>query len=327
MKAFKSIFQKELEDFLSFRKEILSQSAYAHDCYYLANFDRYITEFNLQTKTVTELLVSGWVKKLTGKSSSIANSVIVIRIFLGYLRTKGFIVFLPSVPKVLDDYIPYVFSDKELDQIFSLSDSIPLTRSQPNTYLRFEFPMMMRIMYGCGMRVGETLALKMENVDLNGGILTLKHTKKDKQRLVPMHQTLTSILKRYCVAMCLIGKAEALLFPSLVQDLPVSVKAVSNKFNVILKAADISLEERKKQERGPCLHCLRHVFVFKSFSKVEESGLNIDASVPYLSIYLGHDSLRETEKYMKFSAELFPEAMELFEEYTLQTFPEVNYES
>jgi len=68
------------------------------------------------------------------------------------------------------------------------------------------------------------------------------------------------------------------------------------------------------------------VFVFKSFSEAEKSGRNIDASVPYLSIYLGHDSLKETDKYLKFSSELYPDAMELFANYTSQVFPEVDYE-
>jgi len=37
--------------------------------------------------------------------------------------------------------------------------------------------------------------------------------------------------------------------------------------------------------------------------------------------------LKETEKYLKFSSEMYPEAMELFEDYTAQIFPEVDYEA
>ncbi|WP_227139036.1 tyrosine-type recombinase/integrase [Caldibacillus sp. 210928-DFI.2.22] len=279
-----------------------------------------------QHKEVSENVISEWVKSLSGKSSSIANEVIVIRLFLRYLSSIGIRVFMPPIPKVTDDYVPYIFTDEELKRIFTLSDNITLTKSQPNPFIQLEFPMMLRIMYGCGLRVGETLALKMKNVDLNGGILILKQTKGDKQRLVPMHQTLISILNKYCLAMGLIGKAEALLFPSAIQAVPFSVKAARNKFNTILKYAGISMKGRAKQERGPCLHCLRHVFAFKSFAEAEKSGRSIDASVPYLSIYLGHDSLKETESYLKFSSELYPEAIELFEDYTLQVFPEVDYD-
>lgn len=326
MLDFKSILRAEFADFLSLRVAVLSESAYAHDCHYLTSFDSYLTECNLQQKQVSESVITGWVKKLSGKSSSIANKVIVIRLFLRYLISIGVRVFIPPIPKVTDDYVPYIFSDEELKMIFTISDNITLTKSQPNPYIQLEFPMMLRIMYGCGLRVGETVALMMKDVDLDGGILFLKRTKGDKQRLVPMHQTLTSILKRYCLAMGLIGKAEASLFPSVIQEVPLSVKAASNKFNVILKYASISMKGRAKRERGPCLHCLRHVFAFKSFAEAEKSGRTIDTSVPYLSIYLGHDSLKETESYLKFSSELYPEAMELFEDYTLQIFPEVAYD-
>jgi len=46
-----------------------------------------------------------------GKSSSIANEVIVIRIFLKYLNSIGITAYIPPIPKVADDYVPYIFSD------------------------------------------------------------------------------------------------------------------------------------------------------------------------------------------------------------------------
>jgi integrase len=326
MLEFKSILRTELADFLSLRKAVLSKNTYWYNCRYITAFDYYLNECNLGQKTVSDHVITEWIKTLAGKRSTIAKEVIVIRLFLQYLSSMGIKVFIPPIPKVTDDYIPYIFSDEELKKIFALSDSINLTKRQTNPYIQLEFPMMLRIMYGCGLRVGETLALKMQDVDLDGGILTLKHTKGDKQRLVPMHQTLTFILKSYCLAMGLIGKAEALLFPSAIQEVPFSVHAARNTFNVILKSAGISIKGRVKRKRGPCLHCLRHVFAFKSFVEAEKTGRTIDTSIPYLSIYLGHNSLKETEKYLKFSSELYPRAMELFEDYTSHVFPEVAYE-
>ena len=53
----------------------------------------------------------------------------------------------------------------------------------------------------------------------------------------------------------------------------------------------------------------------------------MDTIIPYLSIYLGHKSLKETEKYLKFDAtEIFPETMNSFNEFTNGMFPEVNYD-
>lgn len=49
----------------------------------------------------------------------------------------------------------------------------------------------------------------------------------------------------------------------------------------------------------------------------------MDNSVPYLSVYLGHEDLNATEKYLKFSNELFPDEVAKFSEYSDSLFPEV----
>jgi integrase/recombinase XerD len=326
MIQFESIFKNELSEFLLLREVSLSKSAFDHDCHYLKKFDDYLVRCGCCIKELVEDTVIGWICSLTGKSSSIANEVIVIRIFLSRLNSIGIQAYIPPVPKVADDYVPYIFSDMEVDRIFLLADSITITKNQPNPYIQLEYPMALRLMYGCGLRIGETLALRMRDVDLDNGVLTLRHTKGNKQRLVPMHMSLISILKSYCMAMGLIGKIDSFLFPSSDSDTPMSTKTAFHRFKNILKLSDISLPGRRKHQRGPCLHCLRHAFAFKSFAKAEKDGRGINDSVPYLSIYLGHNSLKETEKYLKFSSEMYPEAMELFDDYTAEIFPEVDYE-
>ena len=50
-------------------------------------------------------------------------------------------------------------------------------------------------------------------------------------------------------------------------------------------------------------------------------------AIPYLSIYLGHDGLNETAKYLKFSNELFPEAIDAFGDFMNGLLPEVDHEA
>jgi integrase len=192
--------------------------------------------------------------------------------------------------------------------------------------MQIEFPMIRRLLFGCGLRIGETLALQMKDVDLTGGILTILHAKKDKQRLVPMSSTLTDVLRRYCLAIGIVSIPNAFLFPGVDPVKPTSIRSIRNKFDVNMKNIGITLEKRVWHERGPCMHCFRHVFVFKSFAQAEYYGRSIHDSIPFLSVFLGHDSLMETEKYLKFSNEMYPEALELFECYTENVFPEVAYE-
>lgn len=325
---FKSIYSFELNQYYTLRSSTLSMSALQHEECYLRRFDDYLSETVKEKGILNEDCITKWIGRLRGKSSSIENQVIVIRQFLKYLELSGEKVFMPVIPKVHDDYVPYLFSDDELKRIFNSADNIVQRAHNTDSYLVYEFPVILRLLYSCGLRIGETLNLRYSDVDFNAGVLHMKNTKGDKERLVPMSAEMTDILIQYCIAMNVTVQGDNFLFPSyLNRDKHISDRSVKHRFEYILKENEISLPNRNKHERGPCLHCLRHVFAFKSFSKSENSGMRLDDAIPYLSIYLGHDSLNETAKYLKFSSELFPKAVTTFEEYIADLLPEVDYET
>ena len=324
---FKSIYSNHLSEYYSLRSVTLSDSAKKHELCYLRRFDAYVAK---QLKTyggITEPFVNEWVGSLSGKSGSVENEVVVIRQFLTYLGLSGECVCLPVVPKVRDDYVPYIFSDEELSIIFASADNIVLKDPKADPYIVIEFPVIIRLLYSCGLRVGETVKISMPDVDLDNGILRMLNTKGDKHRIVPMSSAMADILTRYCMAMGLYGKNSGWLFPSSRNNEHMSAEAVKRRFSSILSANGIRLENRKKHERGPCLHCFRHVFAFKSFSQAERQGRHLDDSIPFLSIYLGHDGINETAKYLKFSNELFPEAIDAFGDFMNGLLPEVDYET
>lgn len=68
------------------------------------------------------------------------------------------------------------------------------------------------------------------------------------------------------------------------------------------------------------------IFAIHSFAQAEKNGRSTDDSVPFLSVYLGHHDMDETEKYLKFNGDMFPEYMGLFEDYATGVFTEAAYE-
>ena len=62
----------------------------------------------------------------------------------------------PRVPKAAESYIPYIFSEDEIERIFAAADTLPLPKA-PNANVLFQvkFPMILRMLYGCGFRIGE----------------------------------------------------------------------------------------------------------------------------------------------------------------------------
>lgn len=324
---FSSIYSSDLTQYYELRCTTLSKSALKHEECYLLRFDKYLASNVSDKGHITEPFINAWVGTVQGKSSSVENEVIVIRQFLKYLSLSGETVFMPIVPKKHDDYVPYIFSDRELSLIFHSADNVIQTDKKADRYLPIEFPVIIRLLYCCGLRIGETVKIKKADVDLENGILKMTNTKGGKQRLVPMSHGMTDILQKYCLSMGLCVNDNEWLFPSSKQDGHISDRSVKHRFEAVLQDNGIRLANRKKYERGPCLHCFRHVFAFKSFAQSERAGRTVNDVIPYLSLYLGHDSLDETSKYLKFSSEMFPEAVDAFGDFMEGLIPEVDYEA
>lgn len=68
----------------------------------------------------------------------------------------------------------------------------PLARNSRISILRqYSFPLILRMLYGCGLRILEALSLKLKQVDLQKGTLLIENTKFFKDRRVPMHANST----------------------------------------------------------------------------------------------------------------------------------------
>lgn len=90
----------------------------------------------------------------------------------------------------------------------------------------------------------------------------------------------------------------------------------------------VALERYLQEERTAydSPYVFRHYFAIHSFAQAEKNGRSTDDSVPFLSVYLGHHDMDETEKYLKFNGDMFPEYMGLFEDYATGVFTEAAYE-
>jgi len=318
MNEFKSAIATELREYLSIRHMTLANDSFRIDCDTLRDFDSYFSESSTAEKSISEDLVNGWIQHLRTKNHSrtVSNKVSCLRCFLKYLRYCGILVFMPQCPKYHEDYVPYIFSDDEMKKIYRCSDKTAVCDDKSN----FEVAMLIRVLHGCGLRHGEALQLIRSDVDFKRGTLLLRQPKNKKQRIVPMHQSLTKMLMQYCAAMGIIEKPDAFLFPGTTPDTPMRIANVGYRFRKILKSTNVYIPPEKSGQRGQCVHCLRHLFAVKSFAQAEKSGCPTAESVPYLSVYLGHFDMDGTEKYLKFSSDIFPEHTEMFETYSSGVF-------
>lgn len=326
---FNSVFAKEMAAFLELRRSNVSVQTFAHDTVTLAKLDCHLAEQDYHEKDLSEEILLTWIRTLSGKSKTVQLKVLSVRNFVRYLNAMGGHSFLPDAPKVKSDYIPYIYSDKELLLLIHYADN--LESKAPNTccaYLSAMIPMILRILYGCGTRTGETMALRRKDIDFKLRTIFLRETKNSKERRIPAHDTLITIMERYCLALGIMLSPEAYLFPGRKPDSHLTKRQVQRWFSELLKLADIDQREKTPFERGASLHCYRHVFVLKSMQQLEAAGHPVDMNDLLLPTYLGHECLLDTDKYMRFSGAQVPDSLEAFETFTAGMIPavEVPYE-
>lgn len=321
--GFASCFAGEMERFLQIRAASLKERTITVNRRQLKSFDSYLAGEDIHS--ITKEAVDGWIAGLHGSESTIVHAVCTIRIFIEHLASSGKDMYIPSVPKQHDSYIPYIFTEEESTRILEITDSYPHRWNNTVPHMRIMLPVIIRIALCCGMRLSEAVGLKRRDFHSDTGVFIVENGKNRKSRIVPMHESLTELLVRYCLAVGLPSDPEAWLFPDKDSSMHIDAVKIYGRFVRILEKAGIVIP-KGKYERGPCFHCLRHTFVLRSFKQLEAMGVAADNAVPYLSIYLGHNNLRGTERYMKFNNDMFLDEFQRFASFTESVFPEVRYE-
>jgi len=299
--TFSSIFKDEMTDFLKLRT---NRGISSEDHYILQRFDRYLVEHGIIEKALPAVIVDGFIAHYhAGRSNkTIQGYVSFYSQFAKYLMTLGIAAFIPDYVRAAQDYIPYIFSKDEINLIFTAADNMKIKGLTKRLMLRrLQIPMLLRLLYGCGLRLGEALALRLENVDFEIGVLSILNAKGHKDRLVPMEQGVSMILRRYCETILPDKDGSKLLFEG-DGGTPLSQDYVGVRFRHILKEAGIDVPS-PKGKRGVCLHCLRHTFAVHSFRMQDKAGIDNYNVSPALSVYLGHYKLTGTQKYLHMTAE------------------------
>jgi len=109
-------------------------------------------------------------------------------------------------------------------------------------------------------------------------------------------------------------------------DKPMRNLAFEYWFARVLRSAGIEYVKENPNDRGPCPHCLRHLFVYDSFLKSESEGRSFEETAPYLSAYLGHESLSALEKYLSKDYTLYRNSHQRVNDYVKGVFPEVSFQ-
>lgn len=318
------IYTSPLKDHIKSYVELKQAIGYKYKTQadHLKHFDNFIVERYPETTLLTKEIVLEWCRKRVHETQS--NQCVRtshIRRFGKYLDSIGIKSYI--LPKgycpAAKQYTPYIYTTEELIKFFAQTDQCQYCPKNPNRHLIM--PVIFRMLYKCGLRLSEARLLKVRDVDLERGVLTIHHSKNDKSRLVPMSDCLAERCREFSKNVHSNSLAEDYYFAAL-GGKPMTKDNFYQNFRIFLWKARIS-----HRGQGPRVHDFRHTFAVHCLKQWVEQEKDLAAYLPILKTYMGHDTFTETAYYLRMTADVFPYITLKMESYYLDIIPQLEENS
>jgi len=158
----------------------------------LAQFITYLEEAGAATVTTGHALA--WATLPGGDANWHAQRLSVVRGFAAYLHTIDPAAEIPPaglIPARPRRASPYLYSGADVVALIAAAASLrfPLRVATYQTLIG--------LLAVTGMRVGEAIRLDRADLDLAAGVITVRHSKFGKSRLLPLHPSATAALRGY----------------------------------------------------------------------------------------------------------------------------------
>lgn len=154
-----------------------------------------------------------------------------------------------------------------------------------------------------GMRLGEAVGLARGDVDFDTAVITIRHAKFDRPRIVPLHPTVNTALRDYARQrdqLCPQPRSDAFFVSSRGNTLQrTTVDATLRQLTTAMGIRTATVHPRA--------HDLRHSFAVHTLLRWMHDGGSVDERITVLSSYLGHVSPAGTYWYLT----AVPELLEL----------------
>lgn len=289
--TFSSGFASSIESYLQYREGM--HYGGEGERRYLSSFDKYCAEHCPDEKFLTKDAVRGWFSDEISKGHlALENKATTIRMFARFLGHSSYILPMSCVPKT-PQYVPYIMTDKELSAFFNAADCIPMHPLNP--FLDEVMPVLLRFIYACGLRPGEALRLKTEDVDLKSGEIFIRNTKRHKDRIIVASDDALTLLKRLDLKRKIAtGESEYFFCNKDGSQLKLFHLDQAVKGCWQYAHPDANPAELPKIRA----YDLRHRFASAVLQGWIDEGKNLYVMLPYLRAYMGHQSFSDTVYYI-----------------------------
>lgn len=315
--TFHSFLADEFEAYLKHRK----------DCGYgrnsslnmnLKKFDTFIVE-NCKGDNFTKEDADKWlIREEDEKPIAHYRRINDTKNFFLFVFPRGYRIFLfDDVKSPPRDFAPHIYTDDEIRRYFDAVDSYT---TEKNRYHSIQIPILFRLLYCCGTRIGETLMIRKKDVDLEAGVILLSETKNEKERYIVLSDELLSLMKSFAAKTFYLLLDEEYIFRNY-KGGRLHKDSVYNIHRRLLQMAGIPY---LGEGNGPRIHDWRFTFAVNSFKYMSDNDIDMYVALPILSTYMGHGSIFATEYYLKMTQELFPSITEKMKKTADTVFGEVD---
>jgi len=194
---------------------------------------------------------------------------------------------------------PYIYNDDEILNLLSAAQGLKSKLG----LLSHTMSTLLGLLAVTGMRISEVINLDQKDVDLGQGILTVRQTKFNKWRLVPVHISTRDKLYQYArirERICPRLKSPAFFVSE--RGFRMKDKTVRRWFIILSRQIGI---RSPGDSHGPRLHDMRHRFAILTLLGWYRQGeVCAGKNMIALKTYLGHSSIDSTYWYISANPEL-----------------------
>lgn len=292
------LLRQNISDFINYKRAI--GYVYKSQHRLLIRYAEYAETYTNTPGYPVKDITNAYLSTLSESAGTMFTTTAVLREFTRFLHARGCIEAYMIPPKIIKQPVPeapYFFTQKEIDGFFGALDLIAPHKSLPGR--EFVFPALFRLLYCCGLRCKEARTLECSNVHLNELYLDIVQSKGPKSRRIFITQELADYLTEYEATIMVLFPSRKFFFPH--GESCYSSVSISVNFRRFWKKAfpDFVMTE------CPRAYDFRHHFAWTNLNRWAAEGLDVNAMIPYLMRYMGHQSVKETMYYFRFVPEFF----------------------
>ena len=279
-----------IEEMLQY-KESLGYSRLSY-VWFLNDFRHFLLQNYPEVTILTEQIMLQWCQKRESENAGFRKRASALREFSKYLFSIGrseCILSLDYIPKE-EKYTPYIFTDEELITLFSSCDQMQSTKKSPAREIIF--PMMIKLIYFCGLRPNEGRELLRTDVDLENGTLFIRENKAYRERKIPMAVDILKMSQDYDSKISIVYPNRDYFFPS-PNGNPYPAKWLTRQF--LAEWNNVTASTHTARVR---VYDLRHRYATAIMMKWLEEKVDLNTMLPYLSTYMGHVKFSDTAYYI-----------------------------